>query len=257
MGTQEEPVNEESSQNFWPSGADRLIRDVLSRGAAAPISAEEQALLPIVVSAALDGQDIAALFPGFYRAMLANPGLQEAFLDALQPLEAEHPGWPAEALEPPADPSIDRLSSNRCRISWRQGLDQLRAIFFPAAPAAAYRSDDAALDDLTLPLLRSQARLPDRVITVALFVTQRLETPDRLHPYASVAQQAGNEDLQTPASGLRVSLQWGGYQADAETAAGGRADFPAIPVAEIIAASGEQVRAPLLFSLETPASQAA
>ena len=59
-------------------------------------SFQDTALLSVLVSEAFAGVDITRRYPMLYRILLADPNMQEAFLDALETLEQERNG----TLEP-------------------------------------------------------------------------------------------------------------------------------------------------------------
>ena len=59
-------------------------------------SFQDEALLSLLVSEAFAGVDITRRYPALYRIMLADPNMQEAFLDALETLEQDRNG----TLEP-------------------------------------------------------------------------------------------------------------------------------------------------------------
>ncbi|MBU0690542.1 hypothetical protein KKC97_06310 [bacterium] len=59
-------------------------------------SFQDTALLSVLVSEAFAGVDITRRHPALYRILLADPNMQEAFLDALETLEQERNG----TLEP-------------------------------------------------------------------------------------------------------------------------------------------------------------
>jgi hypothetical protein len=254
----------ESIEELWPRGEQKLWDDLLRLSAAAHNASEDEELLPVVVSAAFNGVDIAEQFPAFYQKMFANRRLQEAFLDALRTLEDEHAAPSAgllerlpqlsDPLERLAHTLVEKFSPDHLRITWFQGIAQLQAIFFPASPDMVYRSEETSLEDLSLPVLRSQARLDDRVAVVELHMLQKLETPELLYPTTVVMLQAPDGRPQPPVPGIPLRLAWGGYQAEAETDADGRACFPALPLSEILDATGEQIVAPLALSLETAAA---
>ena len=52
----------------------------------------ERDMLSLIVSGALSGEDISRRYPAFYRKLLGNAELRQAFLDAIESVEAEHAG---------------------------------------------------------------------------------------------------------------------------------------------------------------------
>ncbi len=86
-----------TAQDSWPTSADRL-QDDLAQFSEADITAEDNAMLSLVVDEALQGVDIVKTYPDFYQQLLANAELRQAFLNALEMLEGDQPG---ESETPP------------------------------------------------------------------------------------------------------------------------------------------------------------
>lgn len=70
---------EESIEQIWSQGEPNLLADLTQLSEAPPVTDEDEDLLPVVVTAAINGLDISEKFPTFYRKMLTNPQLQKLF----------------------------------------------------------------------------------------------------------------------------------------------------------------------------------
>jgi hypothetical protein len=262
----------ESSDEFESQGESKLLRDLNHLSDGNMISSDEEALLPLVVSAALEGIDVAMQFPGFYRKFLASSALREAFLDALRSLEdekllpqqAQLPGgqWKyTELLQVLVKPLVEQFAPYRWRVTWQRGSTQLQEIFFPASASAAYRSEEMSLEDIIFPLLRSQAELANLRVDLLLQAVQKVESPDLLYLIGLVQFQStlgGSQfEIASPITtpGVRLHIQWGSYQAVADTDAQGQAIFPPLPWNEVLDVTSERVIAAFSLSLESPPNE--
>lgn len=237
-------------------------------------------MLAFLVSEAFKGVDITRRYPKLYRQILADPSLQEAFLDALEMLEDERAGRllpvPAERgsdgppqrgsvvpREKPANHSskppgntvlfsnIEQLAAGVWRAVWQCTSNQVQAIFFPPEPGLAFRRDDSLMEDIWLPLLRGQTRVGDTEINVLLAATQEIKTPNTLQPKASVAFNPNRAVGDQTSSVLHASLRWGNYRATVPVDNLGQAVFPAVLLSDILDKTGRQVNVGLDLTLET------
>ena len=219
-------------------------------------------MLDFLVSEAFKGVDITRRYPKLYRQMLADPDLQEAFLDALEMLEDERAGRllpvPAERGTVPAEPPghailfpiIEQLAAGAWRAVWQCTCDQVQAIFFPPEPGMAFRREDSLMEDIWLPLIRGQAQIGGTEVNVLLAATQEIEFPNTLQPKASIAFNPNPAPGDQPPPALHASLQWGDYRATVPVDDLGQAVFPAVPLSDILDETGKHVTAGLDLTLE-------
>jgi hypothetical protein len=192
--------------------------------------------------------------------MLSNAELRQAFIDALESVEAERAGEmvalprkPGRDLEflargPASRPAVEWLAEDRWRTTWQRTLEQVRAIFSP--PMLAYRADPAQLEDPWFTLLRDEIEAAGGLYSVTLECTLSSETAAALSGFLSLAVTFGSapQNVHFP---LRASLDWGGYQAAILIPEEGRARFPDIPLSAILDEGRQEVNSGLSLMLQT------
>jgi len=222
------------------------------------ISPTESDMLSLVVSGTLNGEKLAQRFPDFYEKMLENAGLRQAFLDALESLEAERDGnlipMPAPdtrldflTSQPPA-PNVIHLDEKNWRVLWQRPLAQIQAIFSP--PELAYRAKQSLIEEPWVMLLREDIRVSGDTYSVALDCTPADEEENALAVFISLAVTSGAS--REPAKfRLRARLAWGRYQEDVLIPAEGRMRFPNISFDKIFDPATESLTDGLSLTLET------
>lgn len=238
----------------WPATADRLLADLAASEAEA--DGEDIDMLSLAINDALDGVDISARYPRFYRRLLADMDLRDAFLDALAILAPEDAsGWDTFPPEPSLDmpfleeeihhPLVENVKDG-WRILWQRSIPQLEKLFGlpPSSPTGppvlaeagpVWRgvsgSAPGALDEETLPLLRDRVQVGDVEVEVFLEVTLQPGDAGKLDPTLIVTAPASLEDLQ-------VTVRWGTYRETAPVSPGGAAPLPALPLTAIFDEKG-------------------
>lgn len=216
-------------------------------------------MLSLIVSGTLKGEDISRRYPAFYRKLLKNPGLRQAFLDALESIEAERAGelvpMPKATrasldflANEPSDPTIEILDKKNWRLTWQRSVDQIQKIFSPQE--LAYRADLNLIEDPWFTLLREEMIAGRSSIAVWLECTLSKDRDNALSTFLNLAVTVGSspEAADFP---LRASLSWGAYNESLLVAEDGRARFPDIPLSDIFVPSQEQVQAGLSLIIET------
>lgn len=215
-------------------------------------------MLSLIVSDAIKGVDISTRYPAFYRKILNNADLRQAFLDAVGTMENEKE-IESVVLPLPVKPALDFLSQesqqldiiklgmDKWRTVWRQSIEQLQSIFSP--PELAYRSDPSLFDDPWITLLRGDIEIEGSVYTVMLDCTLDEETDEALAVSFNLAVT-----LETPInlsqSPLDATLQWGVYNQTLVISEEGRSRFPDIPLPAILDEEQQNVIAELCLTLE-------
>jgi hypothetical protein len=209
--------------------------------------------------------DISLSHPAFYRRLLADPQLRQAFLDGLDDLAPPHPldedSLPAgltQRARPIADilrearasqPTRETASTGAWQLRWERTREYLQTLLLSPAPAtngATYRRDDAsALDEEAVTVIMEEVQVDDLSAQLLLEVARRPETPHLLHPILSLT----SEEAMAPQQ-LQVTLQWGPYRETSPLDAAGRANLPPIPAAGITDDAGSVVDARLEVILE-------
>jgi hypothetical protein len=201
------------------------------------ISGADDEMLSLMVDAALNGVDIVSRYPSFYRKLLSNAELRQAFIDTLESLETEkkesfvalpQPGEPSMAFlaRLPLQPVIHVLNKNKWQIAWQRNIEQLHAIFFPSKLAIAREIN--LLENSWFTLLRDDINIEGSMYSVLLECGLSDEKESSLAAYINVAVTL---ESNTPGSQFPVSvtLKWGNYHETIQLNEQGRVRFPDIP----------------------------
>lgn len=241
----------------WPERADRLLADLDASVPSPSVGEADYQMLSLVVNDALEGVDITVQYPKFYRKLLADAELRQAFLDVLTILsgdEAEEQEMLPEefsrdlsflrtAVSPP--PTIQQTLSGLIQAAWQLLAEQLNQKFFlPFEPAPVFRSS-SLLEDTSIVLLRDDFAAGDRQYDVILEAVSPLDKPEQLQLNLLVTPLTDG-----PLPAMRASLQWGGDELTAVPDRYGRAQFPLLPLDTILDESGHHIFSDLHLSLE-------
>ena len=215
-------------------------------------------MLSLVVSDALKGVDISNRYPAFYRKILNNDDLRQAFVDAVGSMENEKQSETAvlplpiiPALDflshPLQQPAIIKLGADKWRTIWRQSIEQLQSKFSP--PELAYRSDPSLFEDPWITLLRGDIEVAGSLYTVMLDCSLAEETDEALAVSFTLAVTL-ETPINLPQSPLEATLQWGVYNETLVISEEGRTRFPDIPLPTILDEEQQNVIAELSLTLE-------
>lgn len=243
-----------------PAALQKLADQLAALNAqAGPTLDMDHDMLSLIVSGTLHAEDVASRYPAFYQKLLENAELREAFLDALQSVEAERTGQLVPLPEKPktdlsflsrqgSEPVMERLESQSWRATWRRSLEQIRAVFSP--PKLAYRADPSLLEDPWFTLLREEVAAAGSTYAVALECTVSSDLDRALSAYLNLAVtvESPHEPALFP---LHADLQWGSYTGSVQISEEGRVRFPDIPLDAIYDPSRKQIQAGLSLVLET------
>lgn len=236
----------------WPEKADALLAD-LNQPAQLPFVGEvDYQMLSLVVNDALEGVDITARYPAFYRKLLADAELRQMFLDALviltgEELEPLPQGFSRDlsflqtAVSPP--PTIQQTLSNKWQAAWHLLAEQLNQKFFQTYQPV-YRSS-ALLEEMSMVLLRRDFTAGSRQYNVILEAVSPLDQPEQLQLTLLVTPLTDG-----PLPAMKASLQWGGDVLTAAPDPYGRAQFPLLPLATILDETGNHILSDLHLNLE-------
>jgi hypothetical protein len=241
----------------WPETADRLLADLNHPAQSSSVAEADYQMLSLVVNDALEGIDVTVQYPNFYRKLLANAELSQAFLDALAVLSGEDADelnlLPQElsqdlsflqtAVSPP--PTIQQTLSGLFQAAWELLAEQLNQKFFlPPEPAPVFRSS-SLLEDTSIVLLRDDIVVGDRQYDVILEAVSPLDKPEQLQLNMLVTPLADG-----PLPTMKASLQWGSVELTSVPDRYGRAQFPLLPLHTILDESGHHILSDLHLSLE-------
>lgn len=223
------------------------------------ISSMDSDMLSLIVSGTLNGENLAQRYPGFQRTLLENAELRQAFLDALDSIEAERAGdmIPIPAPETRLDfltsqqhtPKVTHRDEENWSVLWQRPLAQLQAIFSP--PELAYRASQSLIEEPWVMLLREEIQVAGSAYSIALDCTPAEEEENMLAVFMSLAvTSASGEPAKFP---LRSRLAWGKYQQDILISTEGRTRFPHIPFDTIFDPITANLTDGLKLTLETAA----
>lgn len=243
-----------------PTGSDHLLDDLVWRGEPVPdIDERNEEMLSLAVNDALNGIDIRTRYPGFYRQMLANVELRNAFLDALDILERSRnnsleplPTAPNRNLdflkEATCRPSIEMPRPRQWRLRWQLSVEQLRRAF--NAPEPVMRDGDDLWQEKWLTLFRSEVEVAAEKLVVSLAAVQRIDQTGELTLNISVTSHSSGQSSTTLLP-LQAEVQWGDYAATAVIADQSPTVFPTLPLTAVTDASGQLLAGDLHLKLET------
>ncbi len=246
------------SENRDQRAIQRLIDDMEAvDGQTLSASVVDNEMLSLVVDEAIKGIDIAERYPEFYKKLLANASLREAFLDALESIELSEKKELIsstsksatklsflKALEP--QPIIAELD-NKWRASWQQTIEQLQFIISPTQLAT--RSHSMIYEDPWITILRSEAEIEEVIYTIFLECTLSKNDEEALSPYLNVAVTLGTAPKPSYFP-IRSTLHWGTYEEVIEILEEGRAKFPDIPFKVIFDEEIEHINVGLSLTIE-------
>ncbi len=215
-------------------------------------------MLSLMINRVLKGEDIAKRYPTFYRKLLGDTDLRQAFLDALESIEAEQAHQQLPMPEPEKAkltflgnqrirPILELRESHQWRTTWQTTLEQIQAIFSPSK--LAYRSVPDLFEDPWFLLLRDEIEVEGSTYAVALECTLA-DIGEALSAYLNLAVTLGTTaDKQN--FPIQASLHWGDYQESVLITEEGRARFPDISLDKVMDESQQNIKSGLNLIIET------
>lgn len=239
----------------WPERADMLLADLNQPAQLSSVGEADYQVLSLVVNDALEGVDITVQYPNFYRKLLADAELRQAFLDALAilsgdaadeldllPNEFSHDlGFLQTAVSPP--PIIRQTFSEKWQAAWYLLAEQLNQNFFQLFQPV-YRSN-YLLESSSVVLLHNDFTLSNRQYDVTLEAVSPLDAPEQLRLILRIIPLTDG-----PLPMVTASLQWGNNVLTAVLDRYGRAQFPLVPLASVLNEAGSNILSDLRLSLE-------
>jgi hypothetical protein len=247
------------SENRDQRAIQRLMDDLDAvDGQTLSASVVDNEMLSLIVDEASKGIDIAERYPEFYKKLLDNSNLREAFLDTLESIESSEdkelissPSKSSKKLsflkewEPQA--TIAKLG-NKWRASWQQRIEQLQSII--SLVQLATRSDPMIYEDPWITILRSETEIEKVKYTIFLECTLSKKDEEALSPFLNVAVTLGT-DPKPSYFPIRSTLQWGTYEETIDILEEGRAKFPDIPFKLIFDEEIKHINAELRLTIES------
>ena len=219
---------------------------------------EDIEMLSMVFDEVLNGQDITTRFPSFYRKLLDNASLRQAFLDLMETIQDEKSSqvpFPAGSqtdlaflADKPKQPTLESAGKDQWRITWQRTIKYLQSIFSP--PELAYRMDPSLYEDPWVTLLRGETRVNDCLFSVLLDCSLAQNSDSALAVTLNVATTFDTKQTLQEFP-LQASLNWGAYNECITVANEGRIHFPNVPLAVIFDDEVKNVTAELNLTLET------
>jgi hypothetical protein len=242
-------------------GLQKLTDDLVAFGAnTSSTQMVDSEMLSLVVSDVLDGTDISIRYPAFYRKILNNGDLRQAFMDAIDSMEEQKQ---REVVDLPLTvrpslaflshprqsqlPTIIRLGADRWRSIWRQSIEELQSIFSP--PELAYRSDPSLYEDPWITVLRAETEIDGAVYAFMLECSPAEESDDALAVSFNIAVTM-ESPVGVSQTSLEATLQWGLYNETIAISEEGRTRFPDIPLIAILDEGQQNFIADLSLALE-------
>jgi hypothetical protein len=240
----------------WPEPANQLWLDLVVEKQADVDKKADDNMFSIVVSDAINGVDINKRYPNFYRQMLRNPEIFQAFLDVIEVVEADKEGLlePVEAMSTAvpvvmadeAQPVLEWLNLGNWVVKWEQTVIQLNAIFRDLGSELSLktvRSVRGFLEESVAPLIRSEVVVEDKNFGVRLSAVLD-DDPEALNLKLVVAV-LDDDSADFPLTSLRAGIHWGEYQAVQSLNELGQAAFPPLPIKSITDETGEAINTDL------------
>ena len=239
----------------------RRLADDLSQldAQALPASTADHEMLSLIVDEASKGVDISKRYPTFHRKLLSNPDLRQAFLDALENLEAEHENRLDSLPESTQhdltflsqrspEPLLEKFSKTKWRVRWQQTVEQLQTMFSPSQ--LAYRNDPTLFEDRWFMLLRGEIAIEGSRYLFDLDSAVAESGEEALTTFLNLAVtlEVGSHSSPFP---IKAILEWGAYKESVLISQEGRARFPDIPLVSIFDSELKTVKSELNLSLET------
>jgi len=223
------------------------------------ISPLETDMLSLLVSGALRGEEISKRYPDLYRNLLANTELRQAFIDALESVEAERAGQLIPLPQTTRTnlaflrneviaPVLEISESGGWRASWLRTLEQIQAIFSPQQ--LVYRTSNIPTEEPWFTLLRDEMTASGIVYAVILDCALSDDLANALSSFLTLAITLGgaSEPARFP---VRANLKWGSYKESILVQEEGRARFPDIPLSTIFGPEQDQLQAGFSLTIET------
>jgi len=237
--------------------AKRLAADMMAIDIQSSSWVEDE-MLSIIIDEAYQGIDISKRYPTFYRKLIENARLRQAFIDILELLEKEEqnelialPNRPTINLDflkkQSSEPIIEIIGQDKWRISWLRTFEQLQEIFTPQE--LAFRLDADLLEDPWFTLLRKEFEVGKSRYTIVLDCTLSENGDEALSPYLNIAVTLGASDQ--PKFPIHARLQWGAYDERIPLTEEGRIKLPDIPLSITFDEEFNLVETELNFTLKT------
>ncbi len=236
----------------------RLADDLAAIDTRNTLTTADEDMLSLIVNEALQGEDVSKRYPAFYRKLLENADLRQAFLDALASIEAERAGELTPLPNPSeseleflrgehSQPTLEVFDKGRWHITWERTAQELQALFSPNE--LAYRSDFSLTEDPWFTLLRGEIDVEGRSYAVVLECTMTSETKDAVAAFVMLAVIQADKAGRPPFP-VQARLRWSAYEASVLITQEGRTRFPDIPLGIILEAEGKYIDAGLSLTLE-------
>jgi hypothetical protein len=243
---------------------DELLKLLREMQEGSSVDREDEEMLSLIIDDALRGIDIASRYPVFFKKLLANEELREAFLDSLDLLEQSRAG----ALEPlPAAPSqdldflyrdepevkVENRGSGQWFIAWRQTAEQLQRILSVSGVIVETSHDPEAVfaEEEWFTFFNHRTQVESKRLEVALEgILSKIEPAPALRVVATIGFIAGENYTGAHTARLKAALHWGEFEQTAPLDARNQVFFSPIPLATIMDATGKKVVSPLLLTVE-------
>lgn len=245
------------TEGKWPEKANELLNQLVDNAPHQELTETDLEMLSLVVNDALHDVDIQKQYPAFYKRLVEEPGLRDAFLDVLEmaeegeneELELELPEPISKKLTFLAEPdpvSIVEQLTDRWRVTWQQSTAYLNTVFLSRNLAFGYRNQVQG-EDPWFVLLREQIIVEQSQLNVFLEATLQEKGPVELALALAVTINA------QPArtwSKIVAFLSWGDYQESLSIRLNERTSLPPAPLQQLLNEQMNTFRSDLQLSLD-------
>jgi hypothetical protein len=242
-----------------PAKADALWLD-LAHVESDYLDEADEAMISIVVSDVLQGVDITRHYPDFYRKMLGNSELFQAFIEAVEILEADRAGTLEEVPvsefrvppipQVPPQPEVEESRFGRWSVIWRQTAERLEGMFKLPDQSLnlAFRSGRGLWETGSTTLIRGQAAVAGLDLAV-LLTADGTDDPDVLQLNLMVAD-LGWSSAGFSAGSLKATIRWGQYNETGIVNEVGEILLPPLLLEAVLDESGHSLAGNLQLRLE-------
>lgn len=260
-----QPESEHNKQNSlrselenaeeYEAGVSRIINGLSFSGKQERVPDEiGYEMLSIMVNEALRGTDITKHYPSFYKQLLQNSELMQAFIDAFHTVVKEEalPEDLPENIDFLLDlfpkPSLEVVKKDSWRVQWKRTIDQLQETFSPKE--FSYRFDPSISEDPWFILLRDELEVEGVVVRVTLVgaLSEEVSNSFEITLNVTATDLTTQEEIYPK---LQSTLRWGKYMGETQISEKGRGEFPPLQISTILDKKKENIIADLQLDLTT------
>lgn len=208
--------------------------------------------LSLFLEDALQGVDVSRRYPGFYKKLIIDPELRQAFLDILHLMD-ENIDQALASIPSPARANLEFLLIDKTsrsmekgwKFHWLRTRQELQAIFSP--PQLTYRNGTDFLADQEFIIFQNNFRIDNFQYSISIICAlgEELEAGFLTRMNVGITPEGSSSHPR-----LRTILEWGHYKESVIIAGEGRITLPPIALAKILDSDLENVVSDLELTIE-------